>query len=67
MLPLESARIQSIIDEYYSNGDFLKPMEIKRTPTGYQLSGDFEQFRAAMELELSECFFRLSNSSNLRR
>ena len=64
---LVGARIQKRIDEYYSNGDFLNPMEIRRTPSGYQLTGDFEQFRAAMELELSECLFRISNNAALKR
>lgn len=62
---LDDARIQRIIDEYYSNGDFLKPMEIKRTPTGYQLTSNFEQYRAAMELDLSECLFKVINNANL--
>ena len=58
---LDEARIQRIIDEYYSNGDFLNPMEIKRTPSGYQLTSNFEQFRAALELGVSECLFRVSS------
>jgi len=45
----------------------IRMMEIERTPSGYQLTGDFEQFRAAMELELSECLFRVSNNATLKR
>lgn len=51
--------LQEKINEYYSNGDFLEPIEVKKTSKGYQLTGNFEQFKAAMELELSECLCRV--------
>ena len=43
------------IDEYYKNGDFIRPLIVKKTPAGYILNGNFEQFRAAQDLELKEC------------
>lgn len=47
--------VQDRIDEYYKNGDFIHPLAVKRTRAGYILKGNFEQFRAAQELELKEC------------
>ena len=49
------AAVQERIDEYYKNGDFIRPLTVKRTSSGYILKGNFEQFRAAQELDLTEC------------
>lgn len=47
--------VQEKIDEYYKNGDFIRPLTVKRTSSGYILKGNFEQFRAAQELDITEC------------
>ena len=55
----DDSETQCKIDEYYSNGDFLQPILVKKTPSGYLLKDCFSQFRAAQELNLSECLCRL--------
>ena len=50
--------VQDKIDEYYKNGDFIRPLTVKRSSTGYTLVGDFDQHRAAVDLEVSECWCR---------
>lgn len=47
--------IQECIEEYYKNGDFIKPLTVKMTSNGYILKGNFEQFRAAQELDVTDC------------
>ena len=47
--------VQDKIDEYYKNGDFIRPLIVNRTSNGYILKGNFEQFRAAQELNITEC------------
>lgn len=47
--------IQEKIDEYYKNGDFVYPLIVKKTSCGYILKGNYEQFRAAQELDITEC------------
>ena len=47
--------VQERIDEYYKNGDFIRSLTVKRTSSGYILKGNFEQFRAAQELDITEC------------
>ena len=49
------AAVQDKIDEYYKNGDFIRPLIVRRTSSGYILKGNFEQFRAAQELDITEC------------
>lgn len=51
--------IQSKIDECYNNGDFLQPILVERTSSGYLLKDHFTQFKAAQELNLSECLCRV--------
>ena len=55
----DDLEIQSLIDEYYKNGDFLQPILVERTLSGYLLKDRFSQFKAAQELNLSECLCRL--------
>lgn len=59
MKEIKYSEIQSKIDEYYNHGDFLKPISVKKTTTGYLLKDDFAQFRAAQELNLSECLCKV--------
>ena len=47
--------VQENIEEYYKNGDFIQPLTVKQTSTGYILKGSFEQFRAALELGITDC------------
>ena len=47
--------VQKYIEEYYKNGDFIRPLTVKKTSKGYILKGNFEQFRAAQELDITEC------------
>ncbi|WP_051209126.1 AAA domain-containing protein [Butyrivibrio sp. WCD3002] len=48
--------VQSKIDEYYRNGDFLEPLKIKKIENKeYILCDCFEQYRAALDLAISEC------------
>lgn len=47
--------VQKMIDEYYNNGDFIQPLTVERTSSGYILKEKFEQFRAAQELAITEC------------
>lgn len=49
------AAVQDKIDEYYKNGDFIRPLIVRRTSSGYILKGNFDQFRAAQELDITEC------------
>ena len=51
--------VQKIIDEFYVNGDFLHPLSVKQTSSGYILEGDFEQFFAAQELNITECLCKV--------
>lgn len=53
------AEIQSKIDEYYNYGDFLHPILVEETASGYLLKDHFAQFKAAQELSLSEFFCRV--------
>ena len=55
MVEQNREKVQERIDEYYKNGDFIRPLAVKRTPSGYILKGNFEQFRAAQELDITEC------------
>ncbi len=48
-------KIQDKIDEYYKNGDFVHPLIVKKTSYGYILKGNYEQFRVAQELNITEC------------
>ena len=56
----DKLEVQSKIDEYYKNGDFLNPLVVVRTGTGYMLKDCYAQFRAAQELDVSECMCRVS-------
>ncbi len=56
---MDALEIQSKIDEYYSYGDFLHPLLVERTSSGYLLKDCFTQFKAAQELNLSECLCRM--------
>ena len=47
--------IQEKIEEYYKNGDFVHPLIVRKTSYGYILEGNYEQFRAAQELDITEC------------
>ncbi len=47
--------VQKSIEEYYKNGDFIQPLTVKQTSNGYILNGSFEQYRAALELDITEC------------
>lgn len=47
--------VQKMIDEYYKNGDFIRPLMVERISSGYILKENFEQFRAAQELDITEC------------
>ena len=47
--------VQEKVDEFYKHGDFLQPLVVRRTRNGYILSNQFEQYRAAQELDISEC------------
>ena len=47
---------QEKINEYYKNGDFLNPLPVKRLKTGYILVNLYEQYRAAQDLNISECY-----------
>ena len=49
------AAVQERVDEYYKNGDFIRPLTVQRTPSGYLLKSGFEQFCAAQELDITEC------------
>lgn len=51
--------IKEKIDEYYTYGDFTSPITVKKTSVGYILSGSFEQFKAALELGISECLCKI--------
>ena len=51
--------VQKKIDEFYVNGDFLQPLTVKQTSSGYLLEGDFEQFFAAQELNITECLCKV--------
>ena len=51
----DNLEIQSKIDEYYNNGDFLQPILVERASSGYLLKDRFTQIKAAQELTLSEC------------
>jgi len=53
--------VQSKIDEYYKNGDFIEPLHIVKTSNGYLLCSGFEQYRAAMELGVNECLCKLES------
>ena len=56
---IDDTVVQAKIDEYYENGDFLQPIIVKRTKVGYLLKDSFAQFKAAQELNLSECLFKV--------
>lgn len=49
------SKVQEKEDEYYTNEDFLEPMQVRRTKKGYVLENGFEQFHAALELNIQEC------------
>lgn len=51
----ETTDVQEKIDEYCAYGDFLHPLPVKKTSSGYILTGGFQQFRAAVDLSLTEC------------
>lgn len=50
---------KSKIDEYYNNNDFIQPILVERTLSGYLLKDWLTQFKAAQELNLSECLCRV--------
>ena len=56
---IDKKEIRLKISEFYVNGDFLQPLIVRRTPTGFVLNGGFEQFKAACELGLNECLCRV--------
>lgn len=56
---IDDLEIQSKIEEYYNNGDFLQPILVEKTSSGYLLKDCFTQFKAAQELNLSECLCRM--------
>ncbi|WP_051204732.1 DEAD/DEAH box helicase [Butyrivibrio sp. VCD2006] len=56
---MDEKAIQDKIDEYYKNGDFIKPLIVKRTSRGFILEENFEQFRAALDLDIVECLCRV--------
>ena len=56
---IDDSEIQSKIDEYYNYGDFLQPILVEKTSSGYLLKECFTQFKAAQELNLSECLCRM--------
>ena len=51
--------VQDKVNEFYKHGDFLQPLIVKRTRDGYILSDQFEQYRAAKELDITECLCRV--------
>ena len=55
----KNSDVQEKIDEYCTYGDFLTPLPVKKTSSGYILNGRFEQFRAAIDLNLPECLCTL--------
>ena len=56
---IDDSEIQSKIDEYYNYGDYLQPILVEKTSSGYLLKECFTQFKAAQELNLSECLCRM--------
>ena len=54
-----SSDIQKKIDEFYTYGDFVNPLMVKKTSKGYILSDSYEQFEAALELGVTECLCKV--------
>ncbi len=54
-----SSDIQEKIDEFYTYGDFVNPLMVKKTSKGYILSDSYEQFEAALELGVTECLCKV--------
>ena len=60
MIDIDNSSIQAKIEEYYSHGDFLNPLEVVKKSSKYILhKKGFAQFRAAQGLNLSACLCRL--------
>lgn len=45
--------------EYYQRGDFSTPIEVSRSGDGYTLVRGYEQFLAAQDLAVQECWVRI--------
>ncbi len=54
-----SSDIQEKINEFYTYGDFVNPLMVKKTSKGYILSDSYEQFEAALELGVTECLCKV--------
>ena len=61
MEEINDSEFKAKIDEYYENGDFLEPFLVRKTSSGYELNGCFSQYKAAQELNLTECICRLKD------
>ena len=56
------AAVQEKISEYYKNGDFINPLIVQKTHSGYILKIGFDQYRASQELNVEECLCRVISS-----
>ena len=55
----DELEIESKMREYSTNGDFLQPILVEKTSSGYLLKDCYTQFEAAKELHLTECFCKV--------
>ena len=52
-------KVQEKMAEFYTYGDFVNPVTVKKTSNGFVLTGSYDQFEAAIELGITECLCKV--------